>query len=91
MKAPMRQECSIADLLDIIDSGVVVEMPDASYLKDRYCMGDLATVGRAKRLRSTSRTESMTCWEWLGPGKVTCSGKTLSPGDLTEWSEFEPN
>lgn len=71
------------DLLPIIErlkSGEIIDVIDASYVRDGLCIGDFRSVGMSEK--NTWR-DGMN-WTWKGPGTIRMNGKVYEPGEQTE-------
>lgn len=68
-----------------IAAGGLVDLADASYVRDGVCIGDFREVGWSKKVV----TRSSMCWEWNGPHPVRVNGEIIKPGCHTEEIEMD--
>jgi|AntAceMinimDraft_5_1070358.scaffolds.fasta_scaffold134278_1 hypothetical protein len=65
---------------DLLNSGKVVNVVDASYSAYALAIGDFRSVGMAEK--NVWRTGMN--WTWKGPGSITMNGTVYNPGEQTE-------
>lgn len=70
----------IAQAVEQIKSGQVIDIIDASGSAFAVCIGDFREIGWADKIT----TRSSMYWRWTGPTAVRVSGQLVQPGDCTE-------
>lgn len=79
-------------LKELIDKGEVPDVYAAGYQRGRFSMGDLVSIGYAKKINRRAGRDTMeSWWEYTGPGEISLDGKTpMKAGDETDHIEWDP-
>jgi hypothetical protein len=81
------RQLMLADAIERLKKGEVVNLRDASGSAIDICIGDFRALGMAEK--NTWRTGMN--WTWKGPGTINLHGEILKPGDRSveidmDWS-----
>lgn len=81
----VRRKQLLAEAIEKIKAGEVIEVVDASGYAFGVCIGDFRDIGWSSR--ETVRDGMW--YEWNGPTAIIVEGKRIEPGGRTEFVEMD--